>query len=156
MVHRSLLFCTIISSFIINSHVRYFSAYFRPASVPVTIPSCGVQRNNISSLSQSPSSPLGSLNHSVFAPHLPHQNKQDQQIEQVRNVSFHWMWKILSRCSMTCVFDGVYFSTVPSLSQTSGQFAWWFHSAGLGNEQTHCVAFGWKCVVYLTKHRIIY
>ena len=66
--------------------VLYFSAYFGPASVPVTIPSSGVQRNSISSLSQSPSSPLGSLPHSTFTPHL-HQNKQDQQIEQVRNVS---------------------------------------------------------------------
>ena len=65
-----------------------FSAYYGPASVPVTIPSSGMQRNSISSLSQSPSSPLGSLPHSTFVPHhLQTQNKQDQQIEQVRNVS---------------------------------------------------------------------
>ena len=80
--------------------VLYFSAYFGPASVPVTIPSSGVQRNSISSLSQSPSSPLGSLPHSTFTPHL-HQNKQDQQIEQVRNVSCNSLSFVET---MKCVF----------------------------------------------------
>ena len=101
----------IISPGIIDRIIHvYISAYFGPSSVPVTIPSSSMQpRNSVGSLSQSPSSPLGSsLSQSAFAPNLPNRNKQDQQIEQVRNVCVYSIIPPLKLTLHPCVVPVIF------------------------------------------------
>ncbi len=84
-----------------------FTAYFGATSVPVTIPSSGIQRNSIGSFSQSPTSPLGGSLSSAFMSNPQQQgNKEDKNIEQVRNVSFHaFCIYYKCNCLLTKVFS---------------------------------------------------
>ena len=83
------IWAPILSCILLYSIFIYlgFTAYFGATSVPVTIPSSGIQRNSIGSFSQSPTSPLGGSLSSAFMSNPQQQNKEDKHMEQVRNVS---------------------------------------------------------------------